>query len=522
MARHRIDQRVVVVGIIAFGMAIAGAMRAEERRPADNSVTLDVSKQCLYQMGSGVGASWHTIIHPTVGWGGSAYGGSPPIIPRHEKLWTSLERHADWLALKFIRLEMDWRQFEPSKNEFTWDSPEVKIADRICRWAQRRGADVMLQCMWLNVGWLSFPEFAGDPCLETFSAPADLDAFAQGWVALVREFRQRRGYTCIRWINLVNEPGEWWKLPTTGKHPDSSAEQLRYLTDATRRVRAALKQAGLDVRVMGPDLVDLPVLGKLAEQPWFAAVDDVDFHSYGSVFDFKDVGGGYLIRDRLKQTLARYIPEAHAAKKGLYLSELGTAIYSGRHDDPNPGSFWASLKDTEMLVRTLQLGVDGVNHWSFVNRGDLDGQWQFVDTWERSGDKGWLADAVPHEPSYYVLGLAMRHVPKNAFILASEVHGGQVEGIPRVWAVALRSPKDKSLTVIVVNDAQQAWNLDVKGQAIAHPLLALHSKPDDQSPRKLQYESLPSADGISCVRLPPFSLTIVTDAPLGASDLGRF
>ena len=138
--------------------------------PADGIVTLDVSERSVHQMASGVGASWHSIIFPTVGWGGSAYGGCPPVIPRHEKLWTSLERHADWLALKFIRLEMDWRQFESRRDEFTWDSPEMKIADRICRWAQRRSADVMLQCMWLNVGWLSFPEFAGDPCLETFSA----------------------------------------------------------------------------------------------------------------------------------------------------------------------------------------------------------------------------------------------------------------------------------------------------------------------------------------------------------------
>ena len=87
--------------------------------------------------------------------------------------------------------------------------------------------------------------------------------------------------------------------------------------------------------------------------------------------------------------------------------------YGRQGDDPTPGSFRASLKDTEMLIRSLQLGVDGVNHWSFVNRGDLDGQWQFVDTWERRGDKGWLADALPHEPSYYVLGLATRHVPRT-------------------------------------------------------------------------------------------------------------
>ena len=517
--------------LIAFWLISPGVLHAQEQRLAaetlDCPVTMTISAQPLHHMDSGVGASWHSIIYPTVGHGGSAFGGCPPVLPRHDKLWTSIERHADWLALKFIRLEMDWRQFEPHKGEFTWDSPEMKIVDRICQWAQRRNADVMLQCMWLNVGWLAFPEFAGDPALEIASAPVDLDAFAQGWVALIREFRQRRGYTCIRWINLVNEPGYyWWHLPTTGRHSDSDAEQMRYLAKATHYVRVALKQAGLDVRVMGPDLTDLPIFGKLAEQPWFAAVDDVDFHSYGSVFDFEDptkqkVSSAYLMGSRLGQTLARYAPEVHAAKKGLYLSEAGTQVYGYQGDDPSPGSFRASLKDTELLIRSLQLAVDGFNHWSFVNRGDLDGQWQFVDTWDRD-HKVWLAEAVAHEPSYYVLGLATRHVPKNAIIFSSEVHGGQVNGKPRVWAVALRSPKDQSLTIIIVNNAQQSWQFGITGQGGSRPLVALHSRLNDSSPRRLHYTALSCSDGIGRVHLPPFSLTIVTDTPLVESGLGRF
>lgn len=512
----------VSVGIFAIFCA-TGILVGQDRNLSaakDDVVKVVVSDRRLHQMQSGIGASWHSILYPTVGHGGSAFGGTPPILPRHEKLWNSLERHADWLALKFVRLEMDWRQFEPRQGEFTWDSPEMKIADRICQWSQRRGADVMLQCMWLNVGWLSFPEFAGDPAMEVVSAPVDLDAYAQGWVALLREFRQRRGYTCIRWINLINEPfTSWWHIP----HAKSAAEEMQYLVKATRCVRQALKKAGLNVRVMGPDMTDLPEFEQLAKQPWFEHIDDVDFHSYGSVFDFEDTGklGGYRMGDRLSKTLARYANEAHAAQKGLYLSEAGTMCYGFKGDDPNPGSFRASLKDTELLVRTLQLGIDGFNHWSFTNRGDMDGQWQFVGTWDRSL-KQWLADAVPHEPSYYVLGLAMRHVPKNAMILASETLGGQIDGKPRVWAVALRSPKDQSITLVVVNDADQPWKLQVTGQGVSRPLVALHSRHEDGTPRKVAYTSLAAADGVSSVQLPPFSLTIITDSRLAPSGPGRF
>ncbi|MFA6961895.1 MAG: hypothetical protein WC205_14160 [Opitutaceae bacterium] len=108
-------------------------------------------------MRSGVGASWHSILNAPVGHGGSAFGGQPPVLPLHEPLWQSIETHADLLKLRFIRLEFEWRQFEPRRREFTWDSPEMRILDRICAWAERSGADVMLQQQWGGRGMELLP-----------------------------------------------------------------------------------------------------------------------------------------------------------------------------------------------------------------------------------------------------------------------------------------------------------------------------------------------------------------------------
>ena len=44
-----------------------------------------------------------------------------------------------------------------------------------------------------------------------------------------------------------------------------------------------------------------------------------------------------------------------------------------------------------------------------------------------------------------------------AHVLATQVTGGQLQGISRVWAAAVRSPKDNSLTLLIVNDADQPW-----------------------------------------------------------------
>jgi hypothetical protein len=506
---------------------LALSTAAAEASPAGAPVTITVSNRVTHQMLSGVGASWHSIIQPPVSHGGSAFGGSPPVRPQHERLWTSLEKQAEWLGLKFIRAEMDWRQWQPERGRLTWDSPEFKILDRILSWAQRHGSDVMLQCMWPNVEWLAFPEYRSDPAMVHVSAPADLTAFANGWVALLRELRERRGYTCIRWVNLVNEPNFFWWLipPDTGGQQDR-AKQCRYLSEAMRKVRAALQQADLPVKLMGPDFTDLPVFEKLSAEPWFAEVDDVDFHSYCSCFDWEDpktlpANWAYKMGERLNQTLVKYRAETRAAGKGLFLTEAGTQTYGFKADDPAPGSFKASLKDTQLLIRSLNLGIDGFNHWSFVNRGDQDGQWQLVDTWDRQW-KQWLDMAIPHRDSYYVLGLATRHMPHRARVLATEVVGGAAQGCQRVWAAAVRSPKDASLTVLIVNDAVQPWATRLKVAKLANSLAMLSSTAGASLERILNYKNVSIREGVAEFTLPPFSLVIISDTPLPGDTPGRW
>jgi hypothetical protein len=381
--------------------------------------------------------------------------------------------------------------------------------------------------MWPNVEWLAFPEYRDDPALVQASAPADIDAFAAGWVTLLRELREKRGYTCIRWINLVNEPNfYWWLIPPDSGMKQDGARQARYLAEAMRKVRAALKQADLPVQLMGPDFTDLPVFEKLAAEPWFAEVDDVDFHSYCSCFDWEDpkrqsAWWAYRMGDRLNQTLMKYRAETTAVGKGLFLTEAGTQTYGFKADDPAPGSFKASLKDTQLLIRALNLGIDGFNHWSFVNRGDQDGQWQFVDTWDRRW-KLWLDEAVPHHDAYYVLGLATRHMPMRAHVLATQVAGGQIDNISRVWAAAVRSPQDNSLTLLIVNDADQPWTTRLVMEELPRTLAVLCSLPNADPAKTLTYQPVVVGDGAAELRLEPFSLTIVTDTPLSAEGPGRF
>lgn len=496
--------------------------------PASDRVIISVSDRVAHRMRSGVGASWHSILRPTVGHGGSAFGANPPVTPSHEALWRSMEKQAEWLALKFIRAEMDWHQWQPQPGVHTWTSPEMLILDRILRWAQEHGSDVMLQCMWVDAEWLAFPEYRDDPTKVLTSAPADLPAFAAGWVELLRELVLRRGYTCIKWINLVNEPNYyWWLVPPDTPACQDKSRQVRYLAAALAEVRAALASARLPVKIMGPDFTDLPVIARLADEPWWQQVDDVDFHSYCSCFDWEDPAdqvatASYRMGPRLAETLQPYRAETEQAGKGLFLTEFGTQTYGYKADDPSPGAFHASLKDTELLIRALNLGVDGLNHWSFTNRGDADGQWQFVDTWDRQW-KCWRTECVPHDAAYHVLGLATRHLPHRASVLATDVRGGMVRDCPRVWTATVRSPRDSSLTMLIVNDADRPWPVSVETETPHGTFWRLEStgeRPVAEQARS--YGALPNSGRVTDMVLPSFSLTVLTDAPLQPDQPGRW
>ena len=99
-----------------------------------------------------------------------------------------------------------------------------------------------------------------------------------------------------------------------------------------------------------------------------------------------------------------------------------------------PKSYPAQMLNAEKVVAGLNAGVDGFNRWSFVNRGDLDGQWQLVRTWNPIGwdyCKEVRAEPVP----YYAYGILTRFTAKHSRLLQVQ---GDIESTP---VAAMRSPK---------------------------------------------------------------------------------
>ena len=106
--------------------------------------------------------------------------------------------------------------------------------------------------MWCNAAWLAYPKLRDDPARRVHSAPADVDAFADGLATLMEHLLKKRGYTCIKWLCINNEPdcgSSWWRGP--GNKPLSIYFCLGLLSRFTAKHSAVLGS-----RVEGGRLAD--------------------------------------------------------------------------------------------------------------------------------------------------------------------------------------------------------------------------------------------------------------------------
>ena len=472
-------------------------------------------------MAGGIGASWHAIedsivVEGRTSHGGSAWGANPPADD--DLAWQQIYRHAGWLGLDFCRVELEQRMYEPERKQFDWDSEEMLILYRILDWCELMGVDVFLQQMWSNASWIAYPEFRDNPVQRVHSAPYSLPDYAHGIGELAEHLLKRKGYTCIRWLSINNEPGHswsWWQMP-----PNESAP----FTPALEAVRQELDRRGLELPISGPDWTDTPPLEpeKIDFDPWIVAYD---IHSYYSTFDWQQCEDcpPDLNMTEVISRLSDWADWAHERGKPFFLTEVGSMAFGWRGTNPAPNSFEAVLKDAELVVRALNVGVDGFNRWSFNNRGNLDGQWQMLSTWDIESNS-LKRKYEPQANSYFVYGLVSRFSARHSRVLETLVEGGSLEGLQRVFAATLESPTD-DITLLIVNDSQDSMPAEIEIKDLdANPELNRYQVASgDRDNKDLRIEpqqSYGKGEGVISLVLPPFSLTVLSSYWLSHGDSG--
>ncbi len=411
------------------------ATLAQQVTPAGGraaSITVDIGKP-VHIMRGGIGASWHAI-GPTPYYypdligrdnrtcRGSVFGGNPPVRPEYEQAWKDLLHHAKWLGLDFIRVEIDMRMYNPERDQFTWDHEEMQTLDRILRFCQTNHVNVYFTMMYQDVEWNAHPGIC-----RLQSSPRSVPDFAESYATLLERLVKKKGFTCIQWVTVNNEPGMpqgWWQGRNT---------QADSIMPAVRALRAALDQRGLkNVVVCGSDGHELKS-GQF--DPNDPAVGALSVHNYRGVSKFADC---------IQVARERDIP-FFVAEFGFFFTAPfeGDNMALGGPRSEAPKSYDAQMLNAEKVLVGLNVGVDGFNRWSFVNRGDLDGQWQMVRTWNPNL-WDFYKNVTPEPVPYFSYGILTRFTAKHSTVMLA------TSDDPEVIVAALRSPKGQT-TIFILN-----------------------------------------------------------------------
>jgi hypothetical protein len=431
-------------------------------------ITVDGSK-IINVMKGGMGATFYPMndsipVTEKQSYGGSTWGGVPDS--QDEAAWQQIYQHLNWLGFDWCRVEIEHRMFEPEKGVFTWQQYEMKNMYRFLDYCEKNKVDVFFQERYPNVKWLTPKSWQNDAILKVLSAPSDIDAWANGMVRLMDYLVNEKKYSCIKYLCIANEPEaswSWWK-----QYPDTSSVSI---TPALALLKNKLAVAKINIPLSGPDW-SLDVYQPNRKMDFNASVGAYDLHVYNAKPDwwtqpFQWKLGMMRMHERV---IKAYVDTAHNEGKPFYLTEFGSFYQGFDKTSEMVTNYYSVLKDVQTVVRFSNLGVDGFNKWSFINRGDLDGQWQFINTWD-TGLHKILPVFTPHKNQYFLYGLLTRLTPKYATVLDTKVSNGHIGYHQRLYATTYKS-NNKNYSIVLVNDYDKPFEgtLELNNVFIGKPL----------------------------------------------------
>ena len=370
--------------------------------------------------------------------------------------WRVLLEELNFLKAGCIRFMLPPDGFITRRGTMDFDSVHFQRLERLNAWAGANGATIILDTIHVP-RHLQIKGSDGAGWAVENKAPADPVAFAQNFAGPLLDYCvTERGWTQIRYYSPINEP----LYGGIFHHPKE--DPFRSYAAMLAALRKELIDRGLvpqRVSLLGPSapsVQDWPI-------PDFNArgldldplVDAYDQHEYFGRFDGAPPNSNSPstpMTDLIERHLAPHVAYAASRGKPFLITELGHTYYGWAEGDANgPASHDAFLLDAEFAVRAINVGVQGLLRWSFLNPGDMDGRWQMIDTSDGSYARS--------ENTYYGYASLIRYARPH-----SEVLGVNVESSLYPWthvhACALRKMPQGDFTLLVVND-HESEQIDV-------------------------------------------------------------
>jgi hypothetical protein len=435
------------VGALLLSLAGSGLYAAERI-----DVTLD-PRQVLERQFMGFGVQWE-------------YEGSTPLLnsenPRWMARWAEMERRIDYMRPSILRVMHDARNYTDLQNGkcvVNYDKKNMTTVYKILDYAQSRQIPVLFGEWWLEANIrVALGGYESARWQEELFVP------------LLKHLKEKRKYSVIRYLNLVNEPAGCIGLnePPGSKYMDFSTWKRIMLN-----LDAALKKNGLrdTVKIVGPDGP-----GDFSDWIRFTAgdpelnqvIDAYEYHIYAHPKTSIWVAGlddGRLEQEELGHR--RRIVNALDPKgcdKPFFMGEAGV---DGRKDQadnqPDRYHFEYGLRMADYAVQSMRAGQAGLIAW------DMDDAMHQWGSYGSLGLKGWGfwnslagADGYPDSdfdlrPWYYAWSLVCRYFPKDSQTF--DAHILIDTSVRTLRVAACKLPNGKGYSVALVNRSEKPFEV---------------------------------------------------------------
>ncbi len=377
----------------------------------------------------------------------------PYEYPPRPEAWRLTLQRLDFAKPAFFRVMTGANSYcdgfdASGEPRYVWTQGEAAIRRRldsllkILDYAQTNNIDVLLG------EWGPPRHFAG--ANEPNETPDD-----PRWARLVTDFvnwlRTSRGYTVIRYYNLMNEPNGPWMWP--GGKVDYQA----WATGVGNLRRQFDLQGLADLPIVGPDNSGDWDWADRVSRDLPGAIGHWEMHWYATDRDVLNGEIEKLLRAKRKVILAN---DPHAADKRFFLAESG--LIDGKcnvDQQPRVRTFLYGVMMADYAAQVMQAGWMGLCAWDMDDAlhpasghppVPLDTTLKLWGFWNTQGTAMGHPEDENIRPWFYPWSLMSRLFPQGTRIV-----NVSPAGQPNLRVIAGESAGNQRLNVMLVNNSDQ-------------------------------------------------------------------
>jgi hypothetical protein len=388
-----------------------------------------------------------------------------PSFNISENSWKKVFERVSYMKLNFIRLMVGANDYcitfpKDGTPIYNFENNKIKRVCRILDYCQAHNVDVILGD-WNNPQGKN----KGIDSSKHELSWDGIDETDPRWTEMIGKFLdfliKRKGYTCIKYFNLGNEPNGWW---SSCKSFDTWKVSILNLDKELKIIHLRDK-----IKIVGPDAsgADDWIKKIISDKELCKVIDAYEVHRYAVENELQNetyLKEMHYYRDYITKN------DPNGAKKKLFMGEVGMLTGKNEFDQQKDiATFQYGVWMADFVVQSMNAGLAGLIAWDLddamhtsrrIKKGDdiNDFDWKEWGFWDSFGNEKGHPELTKPRPWFFTWSLLSKFVPKGSQVLYTTPTG--VIGL-HISASKFISNRKTYYTFIIVN-----YNNDEKAVTI--------------------------------------------------------